>query len=640
MAQKYFVFLNDEADAKTFIASEYVNESIPIALTSSAQTPLIRKRIAFRTLKDYDIPPENLVLESVGWIKDLGKTRIYEKKTFRELFVTDNGLSIWFLLELWLSYDSRLMHPYIGKIFEDIRLLNRICRIESKSSRLLVFDDNSYLSGYLKQLKTEKKIVECSCNKKNLLERKAKLLLAAKYSRWTYRKFISSFFMLRREKKEKIKIMGFSPCACDYYDGRQIVRNDVYKHFADTFGKEYQMSVAEIPTGFELGFPKKPKNDIRYFPFEKYLLLKDITSSIKQHKQIKELWHKVKKSPALKKYLQYNEINIYNPVMDNLSFFFEHYLLSLLIELKVYERMIKSEKPKAIILFYASCLVGRLIVHSAKKERVITTGIPHGLVMYGCELNHLPEELNIHNKFEEKKCPIPDVTCVGGVNDRAVYLKGDSYKKEWLASTGYLKYDIYPFLSRKYNRKKTLSSLGLKDETTILFASQPLAENSMTTLVEQVGKALDGTDYQLIVKLHPMENSFDIHKKIFKKYNIKKISYIKDKPILEVLNAVDLVISPYSTVLTEGAALKKPFIILELFNSDYSALMGSDKILVAKNAGELKNYVESIFNDLTFKKRYLKEMDKIVKNQFGTIDGKAAIRIVSKIKSLIAEKNK
>ena len=114
--------------------------------------------------------------------------------------------------------------------------------------------------------------------------------------------------------------------------------------------------------------------------------------------------------------------------------------------------------------------------------------------------------------------------------------------------------------------------------------------------------------------------------------------YIKDRPIIEILNAVDLVLSPYSTVLSEAAALKKPFIILDLYSEDYSAILGSKKLLISSEPEELAFQIRKSLFDSKFRKEYILEMERIAQNQYGKLDGKASERIAAEIINLINEK--
>jgi len=179
----------------------------------------------------------------------------------------------------------------------------------------------------------------------------------------------------------------------------------------------------------------------------------------------------------------------------------------------------------------------------------------------------------------------------------------------------------------------------------VLLITQGWVEAKAWT-VEQRGKfisaivkataALPGTE--LIIKLHPVEKEEDYH---------KLVRDLAHPPIIckyvtlhELLGASSLVITVASTAGLEAMALKKPVVIVNLFNDTAPTLFEDSGAIYATREEELLSAMKSALYELETRNEMAKSMEKFVYEQAYLQDGQAARRIANLIRNMAADKNR
>lgn len=129
---------------------------------------------------------------------------------------------------------------------------------------------------------------------------------------------------------------------------------------------------------------------------------------------------------------------------------------------------------------------------------------------------------------------------------------------------------------------------------------------------------------ELTIKIHPIENLAD--------YQTNKAKVIKDIPLKEAVNLSDIVVvGNYSTAILEVSLLRKPVILMNVFN-EYKDLP-YDEMGLAKsvyNYDELKTEVGKLFN-LEYREEVLNKAVRFFNENHEYIDGKATERITNLI---------
>ncbi|MCB2342091.1 CDP-glycerol glycerophosphotransferase family protein [Clostridium estertheticum] len=290
---------------------------------------------------------------------------------------------------------------------------------------------------------------------------------------------------------------------------------------------------------------------------------------------------------------------------------------SYLYELILAEKIIKKFKIK-------KCLVvgegdrARCFIAAGNRLKIGTYAVQHGII------NDTASTYIITSKFKELL--VPKHTFLWGdrfkellishtnvYNEKNINVVGQ-VRTDHLVQSGYLKID-----------KKSGS---LK----ILYATQPFRDLlEPATLMLFKALSLMKDDYELIIKLHPADLSFEFYEKIVEKFQIKNCKMIKDGDLYELIKWSDLVISVHSTVVVEAALMNKPSIciLLPKYN-DNGGFVKDGVSFGVKDENELLEYMVKINKE---EMPLNKDIQNYIHENFYKLDGKVTERIINVIEN-------
>jgi hypothetical protein len=281
-----------------------------------------------------------------------------------------------------------------------------------------------------------------------------------------------------------------------------------------------------------------------------------------------------------------------------------------------YYYFLKRRKYKNVILSDEMSPSSNPIVRAAKKLKINTIGIQHGLIFKdNCGYNYSAEELKVEN-------PYPSSLVVWGNEEDNYFVKDNSLFKDIIKPYGNILLDGCKYLPSKNKVSKFV----------VLFATQPqpiIAKRDRTIrdFVSAIQK-FDKSEIKIIIRLHPREvRDYSIYNKYFEQ--LGEYDFIVDKgdEIFSQLNQIDVLVTGYSTVAKDATVLKKPIILLDYELKDSTGLIDREVAYRAVNSKQLFDYINGIKNgSIKIKEN---NYEKALDEQFSSLDFNVSEKIIS-----------
>lgn len=306
----------------------------------------------------------------------------------------------------------------------------------------------------------------------------------------------------------------------------------------------------------------------------------------------------------------YKNYNLNNIIKEKLINILPDTYNSYILEIKVWERLLKFLKIKKVITVDEADRPRCLIV-AANRLNLKSFAIQHGLI------NETSSAYLIPSKDE---ILIPSTTFLWGNSFKELLIKNTNvYKDKNLQIIGQPRTD---YLHKKIKDKQ----FDKDNKKKILFVTQPiedLAQGAINMLCESLTNL---ENYKLIIKLHPADKLHKMYEACCIKNGITNYEITKELDIYDALIWCDLIISVHSTVVLEGAILNKPSIciILPKYN-DEGNFVKSGLSMGASSSNELCKLLSD--SEVLKKINY----EPFIKDNFYKIDGQVYIRAIDRI---------
>jgi UDP-N-acetylglucosamine 2-epimerase len=214
------------------------------------------------------------------------------------------------------------------------------------------------------------------------------------------------------------------------------------------------------------------------------------------------------------------------------------------------------------------------------------------------------------------------------------------YPKEKILISGNPNYDFIPSLIGSKNQKDDYKQLGLSsNRKTIVFGTQPdLYEYSIEPLSTLISLGENYEDIQLIIKVHPREDS-SRYLEFQKKANFP-IQIVKNMNIFSIIKLCDLFITFHSTTILDALILGKPVATFNFDNRENPLKFLKTKAIVEfKTPKETMELIPKILGDESLIFELEKYRNEFLSEQIYKIDGNAATRIVNSVFKIDNKKN-
>lgn len=250
--------------------------------------------------------------------------------------------------------------------------------------------------------------------------------------------------------------------------------------------------------------------------------------------------------------------------------------------------------------------------------------------------------------FELKHGKKGTKTIYGTGESTKIAVFGDS-TKEFLVSmgvnsnkiviTGSPKFDPLFFKNQEVKNQET--NKRNNNPKKVLVLTQPMVEAGFWTGKQResfIRSIIDSTsnidNIELIFKLHPLEHKVD-YEKIVKFH--RNVEVIKNSPLDDIIQSSDLCITIFSTAGLEAMILKKPLIIINLFNDICLQIFKEMNVVHVTDKRDIEKTIMTYLYQSKRIKNLLDSYENLYVHTY-TIDGKSSIRIASLIKEMLNDK--
>lgn len=527
----------------------------------------------------------NLDEESFKVLRKFESSKIFDGYTVRQLYYYDD-------IEMYTFYRVGLY----SRLKKVITFINYVLEVTNNyNDEITLYTDDEYIKNISDKLfKVKSELIQTKQNKENISRIKIiKRILIGIGNKIKYK--------INNKRKDGFLIISHAT---------SIVSNE-----EDFYDYEYGYVMKDIINKYNalnlqyLNSSNAYKNSIGFkvplFPLEMFIVYKKI------------LWKKLYNNNKIinrinlinNKEFKYKGFNILELILGDESAIkssCDSYIREYLVAIKFLE----NNKFKKIIAVDEGDRA-RCFIIAGNKLGIDTYAIQHGLInIYS--VNYM--------LIDNNKIMIPKKTFVWGdfykdllVNNTQIYTNNN------VKAVGQPRSDI---ILGKLNKNDTHNN-----KIKILYATQYL-EDLTKLATEMIFKALSkiNIEYELIVKLHPVDPFEDFYYSCKEKYKLDNVIITRERDLYEVLNWCDLVISVHSTVILEGTMLNKPSICVLL--EEYNDLGNYVKDGISQGVNSSEQLVEVLQNKLY---RNNKDIDGIKKAYFYEVDGKVSERIINEV---------
>jgi hypothetical protein len=515
-----------------------------VALEYSAQKELDKRQISYRIPEDYTTNKT---------YKDLDKKALSFARTWHsfdanvEELVSYNDINLGKLVEWEFTY-------FIAGVMKYVEMIN--CIIEKEQpDKILVVDDNPEVNSVVEAeeenlaIKTaivigkQKRIPVSIINAPSSVHQPSKSLKFKVFHLLIpiLVKTLNILHKLKSNKKNTKRNTILMAIGWGHIDS---VVKELKKNAANEvimFGKEYNVSEGSI------------KEKVIHKCLKGYKIKMSDNAG-----ELKQKWNELDNNQEFKESMVYLDIPIWSLVKERLEYLFLKRFPELTKDIEIFKYMLDKEDIDMIIVAQDVVEFEKTLVTVGNQKGVPSLVVQHGVT--GHSVGFVPLSAT---KF----------AAWGEISKNMLIEWGALQDK--IVITGAPRYDK---ISRKnsFNKENIYSQLGLdSNKELIVFATQIAGGKigyANLHLSHKEGKDLlcammnlmkKYPDKQLVIKLRAAEEE-EITKKIVNESKLDNIKITINTNIYELVEACDLLITPWSTVGLEAMIMDKPVITMDL----------------------------------------------------------------------------
>ena len=372
------------------------------------------------------------------------------------------------------------------------------------------------------------------------------------------------------------------------------------------------------------GLEKRLKDPDKYWiPFEMF-----ITDELQKMSK-KPIKYLTKKIIALYGKKEFRDAFVYQGIQmwSTLELLFKAlmakiYLPNYILTIEAAKLLLSQVRPKSIFLPYETGVYAMAFIVAAEELGIKTIGIQHGIIHKG----HFDYSIdNLRTKTSSIGCPIPTCLLVFGEFYRKLLVETFSYPSDRVITVGNPAYESVQTEIMDSRRQKILLDVGLdpSKKTVLVATSGHQAKYGRGDYDVLIVKALSeslaqmGSDIQVLVKVHPIEDATE-YLKIVKEKNAPNLTVIEEYPIQQLIAICDVFISVLSTTIFEAMVMNKPVIIVEISEKIHRDIMsvGESGAAMRSSSINLSNTILRVIGDSSLRKELSDKSSKAIKYHF------------------------
>jgi CDP-glycerol glycerophosphotransferase (TagB/SpsB family) len=278
--------------------------------------------------------------------------------------------------------------------------------------------------------------------------------------------------------------------------------------------------------------------------------------------------------------------------------FLEPYIPAFLHLMNELEKFMKTYPPKAIIQVYETGPYAKCFEIVAKKLKIKTIGIQHGILYDG---NPDYSHKEIQNKKQPLGNPIPDLMLVFGEYYKKILVEKSHYPQSNIAVIGNPSFYNIDQLKKTINIESLRVQYGFEDKKIILVPltfslSYYSVSNPDVVLLDNLFKGLKNhNDIGVLIRPHPGDYE-NVVKRLAIKYNSINFRISKGS-LIEDLMISDVVVTTVSTVGLDATVFEKPIIFVNVAGTATSSLGGFQKEMI-ENDVAISTHVEDLVSTI------------------------------------------
>ena len=285
-------------------------------------------------------------------------------------------------------------------------------------------------------------------------------------------------------------------------------------------------------------------------------------------------------------------------------------------------RIIKVTSPDIMCLMPDGFFLQQMAAALAKKHNIPTLSCSAAIETGNAraQMKHLRAD---------KKAAMGEIT-------KNLYIES-GVEPERIVVTGVAHFDQL-FNRNKEQDKQVLAKGGISpDEKAVLFTTDNITfSETKEMLTGVISAVLKMNDVQLVIKVHPRED-VEPYQEMAEKYRDSRIHVVKDTDLYTLINSCELLITKFSTTALEAMMIDKPVVTINLSGQPTPVPYAEEgAALGAYRHEDIEQAIlKALYNEET-RNRLKAGRDKFVRRWAGGPDGKAAQRIVTLMKEMIA----
>ena len=309
-------------------------------------------------------------------------------------------------------------------------------------------------------------------------------------------------------------------------------------------------------------------------------------------------------------------------------------------QIEIAKEVVTEQDPNLILVTSEYGFFERALIVAGKLKGIPTLAIQHGSIGPLHKGYMYPKgSISAYGSVETPYCPIPDKTAVYGRYDHDLLTKMSAYPPSSIVITGQPRYDILAVAKRFFSKEKFWSKLNLNpDRKIVLVATENLPIPQGEAFLRNSFRALKNfPDLQIVVKPHPREKG-EWYNKVVKEENVMAIILSRKADTFEALYACDLLITGFSTVITEATILGKPSVTLHIGKKEDPTPYYKDVTLRIYREEDLVSAIREALYDEKTRDKLKKAGKKFVYQHAYKQDGRATERVADLIEEMIEGK--
>lgn len=345
-------------------------------------------------------------------------------------------------------------------------------------------------------------------------------------------------------------------------------------------------------------------------------------------RRLNRLRCKAMQDPIFNKHMTHGGVSLVGALTDT----FRQIFLDVAFESHEYlvaaEQLIKREDPIIIVLTYETGPAQRSLIIESSRVCVPTFGLQHGMI-FDNHYDYMHARVTTNPLAEPGSMAIPLRTCVWGELWRDNLVESGCYPSEAVAITGNWRYDQLTaptllsmpnngVLTQRFDKcRRVVSILSAASETEAYV-------RICLDLVSELGDTVP------LVKVHPSEKA-EIVKDVISAAGFPAETLYSGN-LIELLTRSDIVISQFSTVVTEAMLLNKSVIVVNLTGLEFAnEYQKSGACLYATTIEELRDCLIRLIFDTKTIEDLAEGRKRFVERTFFRLDGASAQRVASEV---------